>query len=394
MSSLKSENLLLIAPHFKTFIYDQALPIRSYFNSMTILMPLPYFTNIALKIPYFKRYFQFLKLAAESSIESSQDYTLISTKFFTLPLEKIRKRNCYLTTRSCISALSNNIIDFSLIHAHFLNNGFIGAALKDKYNVPLVVTGHGSDVYDVPFRDDWHRTLARYVLSRADRVITVSQSNADKLRLLGVSENKLHVIPNGYNELFKPIPLCDAREKLGLPLNKKLLLSVGNLIDVKGHTYLIDAMHTVIRKRKDVMLVIVGSGSSEAKLQSKVKKLGLNEKIFIVGRKRHKEIPLWMNAADLLVLPSLSEGNPTVMFEALGSGLPFVGTRVGGVPEIITSEDYGLLCEPKNPIDLAGKILIGLDKEWDRDKILEYAKRFTWENIAKRTLKIYKGVLN
>lgn len=76
-----------------------------------------------------------------------------------------------------------------------------------------------------------------------------------------------------------------------------------------------------------------------------------------------------MNACDVFILPSLSEGNPTVMFECLGCGKPFVGTKVGGIPEIINSEDYSLLCEPANPKELAEKILIALDKGWDNEKI-------------------------
>ena len=69
------------------------------------------------------------------------------------------------------------------------------------------------------------------------------------------------------------------------------------------------------------------------------------------------------------------------------------GTRVGGVPEVITSDDYGLLVEPADPNDLAEKILAALDREWDREKILAYAERYTWENIAKEITRIYTKVL-
>ena len=82
------------------------------------------------------------------------------------------------------------------------------------------------------------------------------------------------------------------------------------------------------------------------------------------------------------------------MFEALGVGLPFVGTAVGGVPEIITSEDYGLLYPPKDPKCLAEKILIALEKDWDREKIRKYAEQFTWENIAKKIINIYTQVIH
>ncbi len=114
----------------------------------------------------------------------------------------------------------------------------------------------------------------------------------------------------------------------------------------------------------------------------------------LAGGKPHNEIPLWMNACDLFVLPSLNEGNPTVMFEALGCGKPFVGTTVGGVPEVITSDAYGLLVEPADPGNLAENILVALDREWDQEAILRYAERFAWENIAKEIMGVYARVLD
>ena len=81
------------------------------------------------------------------------------------------------------------------------------------------------------------------------------------------------------------------------------------------------------------------------------------------------------------------------MFEALGSGLPFIGTRVGGVPEIIISDKYGLLCNSADSYDLAKKILMGLNKEWNKEEILEYAHLFTWENIAIKMIQIYNKFL-
>ena len=90
-----------------------------------------------------------------------------------------------------------------------------------------------------------------------------------------------------------------------------------------------------------------------------------------------------MNASDLFVLPSLNEGNPTVMFEALGCGKPFVGSKVGGVPEVITSEEYGLLVEPGNSTDLAEKILQAFEEEWNRESILGIAAIFVEEYWAR-----------
>ena len=101
-----------------------------------------------------------------------------------------------------------------------------------------------------------------------------------------------------------------------------------------------------------------------------------------------------MNASDLFVLPSLSESFGIVQIEAMACGVPVVATINGGSEEIITSEDYGLLVEPANPEDLAEKILIALNKEWDKEKIRKYAEQFTWERIAERIHEIYCRVVS
>jgi glycosyltransferase involved in cell wall biosynthesis len=80
------------------------------------------------------------------------------------------------------------------------------------------------------------------------------------------------------------------------------------------------------------------------------------------------------------------------MFESLGCGKPFIGTKVGGVPEIISSQEYGLLCDAGNEEALAGNILKALEKDWDTEKILSYAKEFSWENICKNVEEIYKDL--
>jgi glycosyltransferase involved in cell wall biosynthesis len=305
----------------------------------------------------------------------------------------MRRRNYSLIARACVRKLAQNHLDFDLIHAHFLELGFAGAALKDERGIPLIVTAHGSDVYDLPFRDDWHKGIAKYVLSKADQVITVSQFNAAKLSSLGVSPRKLHVIYNGYDaRIFKPMPKQEARKRLALPLTKKILLSVGNLVDVKGHEYLVNAMSVVLKTRHDAILVIVGSGPLRARLFDKIKRLKLNDEILLVGRKQHDDLPIWINASDIFVLPSLSEGFPTVIPEALACGKPVVGTTVGGVPEALSDQNVGILVNPKDSMALADAILVALEKKWHTDIIINYAQQYSWGNLVRRILEIYHGL--
>jgi glycosyltransferase involved in cell wall biosynthesis len=291
-------------------------------------------------------------------------------------------------------ALKKDNIKFDLVHSHFTwSAGYVGAKLKEKYNVPFVVTAHGHDIYDYPFRDREWKEKIEYVLDAADYVITVSDSNLECIKKLNV-KTPVKVIPNGFrSDLFYPRDLEECRKVLDAPLDKKIVLSVGHLFEVKGHKYLIEAMREVVKYRKDVLCILVGEGKLKNKLEKQIKKAGLENYVKLAGGRPHNEIPIWMNACDVFVLPSLNEGNPTVMFECVGCGKPFIGTKVGGIPEIITSEDYGLLCEPANPKALAEKILTTLDKEWAREEILRYAKQFTWENIANEIIVIYKSII-
>jgi glycosyltransferase involved in cell wall biosynthesis len=394
MSNLKSQDLLLIAPHFKVFIKDQANLIRPYLNNMTVLIPIPYFSGLVLELPHMKEYFEFLNPALKSQQELAENYTIIFPKYFTLPIEMLRKRNCYFTTRSCIKTLSKKNINFNLIHSHFIDKGFIGVAIKNLSDKPLVVTAHGGDVYDLPFRDNYYRSLARYVLSNADQVIAVSRFIEEKLLSLGVPSSKLNVIPNGYDrQLFRPRPLLQARRQLNLPVDKKILLSVSNLVDVKGHYFLIEAMKSILCKRSEVMLILVGSGPLKKVLEKRLRELGLEGKVLIIGGKKHEEIPIWMNACDLFVLPSLSEGFPTVIPEALACGKPVVGTKVGGVSEILKNKEVGLLVEPQNISSLALGIIEALNEKWHPRVIHEYAEQYSWNNLVPRIISIYEKVL-
>jgi glycosyltransferase involved in cell wall biosynthesis len=237
--------------------------------------------------------------------------------------------------------------------------------------------------------------LFKLCLRRADTIFLVSQLQKDLIQKRSPElVHKVLVIPNGFDRSkFCVKDQRGCRVSLKLPMDKKILLTVGNLLDVKGHRYLIEAMEMIKGKRNDVICAIIGSGDLRQELSDQIAQLALGKYVMLTGGKPHDEIPLLMNACDIFVLPSLNEGNPTVMFETLGCGKPFVGTRVGGVLEVITSDEYGLLVKPADPEDLAEKILAALDKEWDQDAILRYAQQFTWENIAMEIMGVYEQVL-
>jgi len=379
---MEKNNLLILSNHYLTFVKDQVETLSTYFSNITALVRF----NPARDI------FGYRSIVDTAPI--LPNVHVLKTPVLYLPLDRQYKRLGEKHYHATSKGIQHNHLTFNLIHAHFTwSAGYAGARLKEEYGVPFVVTGHGYDIYSLPFKDNEWRKKIEYVLNSADHVITVSQSNLACIKKLNVS-TPVTVIPNGFrSDLFYPRDSSECRRVLNLPQDKKIILTVGNLEPIKGHTHLVKAVQKIVRKRKDILCVIVGAGKLRNTLERQIRSLGLDYHIRLAGGKPHNEIPLWMNACDLFVLPSLNEGNPTVMFEALGCGKPFIGTSVGGVPEIITSDKYGLLVEPANPDDLAEKILVALDREWGREAIPAYAERFTWERIAKEILGVYEQVL-
>jgi glycosyltransferase involved in cell wall biosynthesis len=387
------KNLLLISHTYNDFVKDQVETVAPDFAAISVCVRY----NIALK------YLSRLPLPQFSSYKVKRHLDLTGlpgnvavypTEILYGPSESQNRKLGDLHARKLISDIRKNALRFDLVHSHFTYSaGYAGARVKEKYATPLIVTAHGYDIYYLPFKDaDWKEKI-EYVLGTADHVITVSRSNLDCIKKLDVS-TPVTVIPNGFKKnLFFPRDQAECRRILNLPHDKKIVLAVGVLEHVKGHRYLIDAMHAIRADRNDTLCVIIGGGSQRSSLEHQIRDLGLQGSVILAGDKPHDSIPVWMNACDIVVLPSLSEGNPLVMFEALGCGKPFVGTKVGGVPEVIISDTFGLTCEPSNPGDLAEKIAVALDRNWDLAEIVRYADNFTWDTISKEIISIYHSVL-
>jgi glycosyltransferase involved in cell wall biosynthesis len=224
----------------------------------------------------------------------------------------------------------------------------------------------------------------------ADALIRVNEKDVPTLKIFN---KNVFSITNGFPPQFKPLNKNECRTKLGLPVDKKILFSLGWLIERKGFNYLIDSIKIILGRRKDVLCFIGGKGSLRDKLQEQINDMNLQDHVKLIGFIPVELLPIWMNACDLYVLPSLNEGNPTVMFECLACGKPFIGTKVGGTPEIINNEDLGYIIEPANSDALANAIIKALEKGWDEKYILSYAKQYSWENITKQIVEIYDEVL-
>lgn len=394
MDLIKSRNIYYICHTYDSFQKDQIDTLSPYFHHATVFIRAGSLIDLAggLFPEKYGKYTSKAKINWTSKPNNSEVF-LTPVRYFPIDFDYLHMGERHF--HSVIKAVQKQKISPpDIIHSHFLwSAGYVGMRLKEKYEAPFIVTGHGYDVYDLPFKSKaWNKRICQ-VLNSADHIITVSNTNLACIQKLNI-ETPVSVIPNGFDaSQFHPIDQIECREKLGLPVDKKILLTVGNCVAIKGQKYLIEAMKDIHTKYPDVICVIVGGGELYPNLQKLVVEMGLQNCVRLVGRRPHEEIPLWMNACDVFVLPSLNESFGVVIIEAMACGKPVVASNVGGVPEIICSETYGLLSQPGNAKDLSDKILLALERDWDTQGIREYAKKYTWDTVCKEILELYKSCM-
>ncbi len=266
---------------------------------------------------------------------------------------------------------------------------FIG---KYLFKGKIVMQIHGGAFQFFYTSASWPmKKIIKYSLELSNCII-VSSSSWEKILKDIVANKCIKIISNGYDEHnFKPMSKKEARTLLSLPRNKTILLSIGSLEKYKGQKFLIASIREIITDKVDLIAYIIGSGKIKKSLEGAIKKDHLEKYLILLeGSKTPKEVALWINACDIFVLPSLIENSPIVMFESLACGKPFIGTAIGGIPDIIISEEYGLLCKPGNAKDLTEKIQLALNKRWNYEKIIQYSKKFSWSKIANDIIKIYE----
>jgi len=258
----------------------------------------------------------------------------------------------------------------------------VGALAARLWNVPLIAKVHGSDI-NVTAEFPRRRAQIRWAMNEAHRVLAVSNALHDKLAALGVPPEKIMVHHNGVDpSRFYPANAADARGKLGLSPDGKHLVFVGFLVEAKALHVLLEA---VARLRAlgelDFTTHLVGAGPLENDLRARAEALGVADVVRFEGLRPHEEIPLWMTAADVFCLPSIREGCPNVILEALASGRPVVATRVGGIPELIGDEN-AILIPPSNPEALAVALQEAFRRPWNPQALSESVSRYSWETSA------------
>jgi glycosyltransferase involved in cell wall biosynthesis len=275
---------------------------------------------------------------------------------------------------------------FDVIDAQFdYPDGVGGVIIAKSLRCPVIVTLRGSVVRLAGY--PLHRPQIRWALRAADRVISVSRSLKDTAMAIGVPGDRIRVISNGVDvSRFFPMSRVETREALSLPLDRRIILSIGGLNEGKGHQHVIEILPSLLKHHPHLLYVIVGDGQPgntyRPVLERMIREARLESHVLLVGERTHDEIPRWMGAADLFCLATRSEGWSNVLLEALACGRPVVSTRVGGNAEIVTGDHLGLLAPYGDGPALERALLDALGRRWEPEVLVAHARRHSWEVTA------------
>jgi glycosyltransferase involved in cell wall biosynthesis len=280
-------------------------------------------------------------------------------------------------------------IDPDIIHIQDISAAIPGLLSKIFLKKPYVIWGQGSDVY---FPARFTKFISKTVLHNSSTVIALNENMKREMNRI-CKKDDIIILPNGIElENFKDIY---PREQQNII--KKTIIFVGGLKPIKGIDYLIKAMKIITEKSPDTNLLIVGDGTERKKLETLVRELNLQNSISFAGKVTNEQIPKYMAQADVFVLPSLSEGFGIVVVEAMASGLPIVTTNVRGLPELVKNGENGFIAKPKDPKDLAEKIMLILENKDLRETIAKTniikAREYTWDHIVDELITVYNSIL-
>lgn len=278
--------------------------------------------------------------------------------------------------------------DFDVIDGHYLYPDGVAAARVGKaLGKPVVLTARGSDVTFLP-RFPRQRQMILEAVYAADAVVTVAESLKDELIRIGAPAENIRVLRNGVDlQLFRPLDRRDIRIRHILP--GPTLLSVGHLIERKGHHLVIDALEQL----PGTTLLIVGKGEERERLGGYAATLGVADRVRFLGAVPHERLAEIYNAADALVLASSREGWPNVLLEAMACGTPVVATPVWGSSEAITAPEAGQLAAERSAPAIAAAIRTLFDDPPDRAATRLYAERYSWAETSAGLRELFKDVV-
>lgn len=375
-----------LSPRHGIFVETRLRHLLSDFESISakVVAPVPWFPFRS------ERFGSYSKFARIPKSETHNGLDVLHPRYLQLP--KIGMTSApRLLALACLPVLKKIIddgFDFDLIDAHYyFPDGVAASYLGKSLNKPVVVTARGTDINLIP---DF-ATPRRMILRTANDIaasIVVSQGLKEQMVALGVLPEKIHVLRNGVDaNRFKPVNREKVKRQLGW--KHKTLISVGNLVDLKGHHLVIDAM----RELSEFRLVIIGSGQEEQNLRQRCQAATVADRVEFISNIPQEKLRNYYGAADALILASSREGWPNVLLESMACGTPVIATKVGGTSEIVQSRNAGVLLRDRSPAAIAEGVVDLFSNYPEHTSTRHYAEQFDWYDTSEKQVRLFRNIL-
>lgn len=368
------------------FIEIRLTQLRESFPEInhTVIAPVPWFPFAGKK---FGQYAQYAKVKPQ---EEKDGVIIYHPRYIVIPKIGMLFTPFFmaLSLLKLLFKLKKSGQSFDAIDGHYFYPDGVAIALAAKVlKLPFTITGRGTDL-NIIARMPLPKKLIQWAAKKSAQCITVSKALKSVLLEIGVPSSKVTVMRNGVDlNKFTPSIVRDELRQT-LKMDKKTIVSVGYLKELKGHHLVIEALQQL----RDYQLFIIGSGSWETKLQGLVKELNLEERVFFTGAISQQELVSYFQGADIGVLASSREGWANVLLESMACGTPMVATNVGGNSEIITAPEAGIIVN-RTVDDIANGINKIDEAKLNRADTRSFAENFSWQEISTAQFELFTRLI-
>jgi glycosyltransferase involved in cell wall biosynthesis len=348
-------------------------------------------SRVVAPIPWFpfksNKFGEYAKFALVSRQEKRNTIPIFHPRYFLIPKIGMSLAPLLLAigTLPLLKKLIKEGFNFELIDAHYFYPDGVAAVILGKLlKKPVIITARGTDINLIP-NYFLPKKMILWAAKNSKANITVCQALKDELITIGAEPDKIQVLRNGVDlDFFVPIDRDKTRKSFNL--KRRTLLSVGFLIERKGHHLVIEAM----RDLPEFDLLIVGDGPEFSNLKNLINILGLSDRVRLLGSVPQQHLVEIYNAADTLVLASSREGWANVLLESMACGTPVVATNIWGTPEVIQKPEAGILIQERTAKGIVEAITTLFACYPDRNNTRKYAEGFSWQETVDNLFQLIK----
>lgn len=368
-------------PLHGVFVENRLRALAAQGHEIKVVAPVPRFPFTASVFGTYARYARTPKTEVRHGIDVSHPRYLV--------VPKVGMTAAATALTQCFTDAIGQALDEGfwpdIIDAHYYYpDGVAAQKAADHFGLPCVITARGTDINLIP---DYPRQR-RMILDTADRAaasISVAEALREEMIRLGATADKIETIRNGVDLVTFHPPTSHTALKDQLKVEGPLIASVGHLIERKGHHLVIDALTQL----PDATLIIAGGGEERAALHQQATRLGVADRVRLMGEVPHDQLPALYGAADVLVLASSREGWPNVLLEAMACGTPCVATPVWGSGEVISTPPAGRLAAARTAPALIDAISAVLAAPPARADTRAHAENYGWGPVADQVTKVW-----